>query len=91
MPPKKTQSKAAKTGSRTAAEAAVEAPRTGILCCQKIVEVKEEVLYCKGKSESVMDPFTASALASQSCIMNPFVLQLRRKVLKQTLSSPFYA
>ena len=49
MPPKKAQSKAAKTGSRTAAEAAVEAPRTCILCCQKIVEVKEEVLYCKGK------------------------------------------
>ena len=41
--------------------------------------------------ESVMDPFTATALASQSCIMSPFVLLLRRKVLKQTLSSPFYA
>ena len=59
MPPKKAQSKATKTGSRTAAEAAVEAPRTCILCCQKIVEVKDEVLYCKGKCNGPIHRYCA--------------------------------
>ena len=59
MPPKKAQSKAAKTGSRTAAEVAVEAPRTCILCCQKIVEVRDEVLYCKGKCNGPIHRYCA--------------------------------
>ena len=37
-----------------------------------------------------MDPFTATALVFWLRIMSPFVLQVHRKVLKQTLLSPSY-